>query len=81
MKKIILSTILCLFFSISFAQKRTLFLVGDSTMANKENPTKNPEHGWGQLLPELMNSDLEIPLDLKILNCSIKRREKSLSTL
>lgn len=60
MKKIILSTILCLFFSISFAQKRTLFLVGDSTMANKENPTKNPEHGWGQLLPELMNSDLEI---------------------
>ena len=29
-------------------------------MANKENPTKNPEHGWGQLLPELMNSDLEI---------------------
>lgn len=36
------------------AQKPTLFLIGDSTMANKDNPDKNPEHGWGQVLPEFM---------------------------
>jgi lysophospholipase L1-like esterase len=41
-------------------QKPTLFLIGDSTMANKENPDKNPEHGWGQMLPEFMTSGIEI---------------------
>lgn len=60
MKKTYLSFIFSLIFSLLFAQKPTLFLVGDSTMANKENPTKNPEHGWGQLLPNLVNSNLEI---------------------
>ena len=40
--------------------KTTLFLIGDSTMADKKNPTDNPEYGWGQLLPELMTDDLKI---------------------
>lgn len=44
-----------------WAQKKpTLFLIGDSTMANKENPDKNPEHGWGQMLPDLMTNGIEI---------------------
>ncbi|EJL69997.1 rhamnogalacturonan acetylesterase [Chryseobacterium populi] len=45
--------LLFLFLSIitSAQKKPTLFLIGDSTMANKENPDKNPEHGWGQVLP------------------------------
>jgi len=43
------------------AQKKpTLFLIGDSTMADKENPDKNPEHGWGQMLPTLMTNGIEI---------------------
>lgn len=31
----------------------TLFLAGDSTMANKPDPA-HPERGWGQLLPEFV---------------------------
>ncbi|PTY01653.1 hypothetical protein DB346_12795 [Verrucomicrobia bacterium LW23] len=30
----------------------TLYMIGDSTMANKSPDNGNPEHGWGQLLPE-----------------------------
>ena len=29
-------------------------------MANKENPDKNPEHGWGQMLPLLLTTGIEI---------------------
>ncbi|KFF07730.1 rhamnogalacturonan acetylesterase [Flavobacterium hydatis] len=32
------------------AQKTTLYCIGDSTMANKIDPDKNPEHGWCQVL-------------------------------
>lgn len=46
--------------SLSFAQQKpTLFLIGDSTMADKKDPDTNPEHGWGQMLPGLM-SGIEI---------------------
>lgn len=45
---------------ITFAQKPTLFLIGDSTMANKENPDKNPEHGWGQVLAQFFTTGIEI---------------------
>lgn len=46
---------------IAFAQQKpTLYLIGDSTMADKENPDKNPEHGWGQMLPTLMTKDIVI---------------------
>ena len=41
-------------------EKPTLYLIGDSTMSDKNDPEKNPEHGWGQMLPELMSSGLEI---------------------
>lgn len=54
MQKFILIAFM-VFNSISFAQeKATLFLIGDSTMADKKDPDKNPEHGWGQMLPSLM---------------------------
>lgn len=52
-----------LFFLSCFAfaqQKPVLFLIGDSTMANKENPDKNPEHGWGQVLPQFLTGGIEI---------------------
>lgn len=37
----------------------TLYMTGDSTMANKPVEA-NPEKGWGQLLPEYFNHELEI---------------------
>ncbi|WP_228852560.1 rhamnogalacturonan acetylesterase [Aegicerativicinus sediminis] len=46
-----------LFGLISMAQNTpTLYLIGDSTMADKKDPEQNPEHGWGQMLPDLMEN-------------------------
>ena len=54
-------SILFLFLSLMIlAQKPTLFLIGDSTMSNKENPEKNPEHGWGQVLPQFLTTEIEL---------------------
>lgn len=38
----------------------TIFMVGDSTMADKADPERNPEHGWGQLLPTLFDSRVQV---------------------
>lgn len=56
MKKLI-----CLILLISttcFAQKTTLYTIGDSTMANKKDPDRNPEHGWAQVLQSFFNNDI-----------------------
>jgi len=42
------------------AQKVTIYGIGDSTMADKVNPTKNPEHGWLQVFPLLVTPDVKI---------------------
>lgn len=60
MKKILLFFSIAVSTLIMAQQKPTLFLIGDSTMANKENPDKNPEHGWGQVLPQFLISGIEI---------------------
>ncbi len=40
-------------------KKITIFLIGDSTMANKPLD-ENPERGWGQLFPNYMTDEVEI---------------------
>ncbi|RZL23437.1 MAG: hypothetical protein EOO96_23620 [Pedobacter sp.] len=61
MNKKLLLSLSILFSVLIFAQKKpTLFLIGDSTMANKDNPDKNPEHGWGQVLPQFLTTEIEI---------------------
>ncbi|WP_236951606.1 rhamnogalacturonan acetylesterase [Mariniflexile rhizosphaerae] len=42
------------------AQKTTIYLIGDSTMANKSKPETNPEHGWGQVLQQYFNENAVI---------------------
>jgi len=37
------------------AQRPTLWLVGDSTMADRADAGRNPEHGWGQHLPHFLD--------------------------
>ena len=37
-----------------------IYAIGDSTMADKENPEVNPEHGWGQVLPSFFNANVTI---------------------
>jgi DNA sulfur modification protein DndE len=46
--------------SFSYSQdKITIFMVGDSTMANKPLED-NPERGWGQILPEFFDNNISI---------------------
>ena len=39
-------------------EKTTLYLIGDSTMADKKDPDENPEKGWGQMLPLALNDKI-----------------------
>jgi lysophospholipase L1-like esterase len=49
------------FISINcFAQKTTIYTIGDSTMANKLLVEDNPERGWGQMLPQFFNDNVII---------------------
>ncbi len=40
--------------------KITLFMIGDSTMADRPNPEKNPYRGWGQLLQRFYDDSVEV---------------------
>src|SRR5512133_1128275 len=53
----LLTFILTAFYSLS--PKPVIYLVGDSTMADKPLED-NPERGWGQLLPEFFNDKVVI---------------------
>ncbi|MEZ0184190.1 rhamnogalacturonan acetylesterase [Flavobacterium oncorhynchi] len=58
MKKYIFLTLLIT--SVCFAQKTTLYTIGDSTMANKKDSDKNPEHGWAQVLQSFFKDDIVV---------------------
>lgn len=38
----------------------TIFMIGDSTMANKNRDGGNPERGWGMVLPGFFSEDVRI---------------------
>ena len=38
----------------------TIFMIGDSTMANKKMDGGNPERGWGMVLPGFFSEDIKI---------------------
>ncbi len=59
---LLLATIICLSgFSGPAEHELTIFLIGDSTMANKPGtPDENPERGWGQLLHTYFNDQVVI---------------------
>lgn len=42
------------------SRKITIYTIGDSTMANKTNPEKNPERGWVQVLEPFFNDNVII---------------------
>lgn len=37
-----------------------VYMIGDSTMADKPNPDINPERGWGQLLPQFFDDQVTV---------------------
>jgi DNA sulfur modification protein DndE len=42
------------------APRTTVWLIGDSTKADKPTPETNPERGWGQLLPRFIDSTVVV---------------------
>ncbi len=63
MNKIYIVISVVLFFLLLSAGRNKpvkLFLVGDSTMADKSSPTDNPERGWGMVLPTFFNDNVTI---------------------
>jgi DNA sulfur modification protein DndE len=59
-KIIIISSLIATSLAFFVPEKKpTIFLIGDSTMANKPLH-ENPERGWGQFLPKFMTDDVEI---------------------
>lgn len=60
MKYIFIYTLIVLSLTSTAQDKPTLYLIGDSTMSDKKDPEINPEHGWGQMLPELMTTEINI---------------------
>ena len=38
----------------------TVFMIGDSTMADRPKPAENPYRGWGQLLPSFFDSTVTV---------------------
>ena len=57
-----LTLFLMAFFLWSFTPKSspTLFLIGDSTMADKELVGGNTERGWGMVLPSMLTPDIRV---------------------
>ena len=59
-----LAVLLSLFFLLSaFKADRpvlTIFMIGDSTMANKNITGGNPERGWGMMLPGFFSEEVRI---------------------
>ena len=58
MKKYIVLTLLIS--TVCFAQKTAVYCIGDSTMADKKDPERNPEHGWAQVLQPFFNDNIVI---------------------
>ena len=50
-KTILIAAALPILAALASGPKVTIHLIGDSTMADKPDPEKNPERGWGQVLP------------------------------
>ncbi len=47
-------------FSWGPQQRKTIFLIGDSTVANKPYRVSNPEKGWGQVLPLYVDGSIRV---------------------
>ncbi len=54
---------LCSLFFLAFKTDKpqiTIFMIGDSTMANKVLTGGNPERGWGQMLPGYLSDEIRV---------------------
>lgn len=60
--KVIFSCLAFLFFSAFTLKEKpvTIFLIGDSTMADRSTASGSPERGWGQMLPCFLNGLIRV---------------------
>lgn len=61
MNKLRLFILMCcgiLLLSSSSSRKTTIFIIGDSTAADKSHPDTNPERGWGMMLQGCFDEDI-----------------------
>ena len=60
--KVIFSCLAFLFFSAFTLKEKpvTIFLIGDSTMADRSTASGSPERGWGQMLPCFLNGRIRV---------------------
>lgn len=60
--KLIFSCLAFLFFSAFTLKEKTvtIFLIGDSTMADRSTASGSPERGWGQMLPCFLNGRIRV---------------------
>lgn len=57
---IVLLALACAAFTWGAQQRVTVFLIGDSTVANKPYRVSNPERGWGQVLQLYMDGSITV---------------------
>lgn len=62
MKKLLALAFSLILFSFMRTTDRpvTIFMIGDSTMANKPLEKQNQERGWGQALPDHLQGDIVV---------------------
>ena len=60
--KLILGALFCLFVTSAFSpeQKVKIFMIGDSTMANKDISNGKLERGWGMMLKNFFSDDVVV---------------------
>ena len=61
--KLLFALCAILLFSAFITEKKdviTIFMIGDSTMANKSLRNGNIERGWGQMLPDFLTEDVVV---------------------
>ena len=58
--RLLLLLVVATMLSASTDQPVTIYLIGDSTMANKDTTKGSPERGWGMVLHEYFNDDVRI---------------------
>lgn len=60
LKCFLMSSLLLLAAACSTKDPITIYMIGDSTMANKVLRDGNQERGWGQMLPEVLTQDIRV---------------------
>ena len=50
----------CIFCSFDVERIPVIYMIGDSTMADKSLSGGNPERGWGQMFPGFLTLDIHV---------------------